>query len=46
MAKHPHVKAKEGQQFVDWLVSAEGQAAIAGFRINGEQQFFPTAGGG
>ena len=40
--KHPNVKAKEGQQCVDWLVSAEGQTAIAGFKINGEQQFFPT----
>ncbi len=45
-AKFPNVKAKEGQAFVDWLVSAEGQAAIAGFKINGEQQFFPTAGAG
>jgi tungstate transport system substrate-binding protein len=43
-AKHPNVKAKEGQAFIDWLVSAEGQAAIAAFKINGEQQFFPAAG--
>lgn len=43
-AKHPHVKAREGQSFIDWLISPEGQAAIAGFKINGEQQFFPTAG--
>ena len=43
-AKHPHVKAKDGQTFIDWLVSAEGQTAIAGFKINGEQQFFPSAG--
>jgi tungstate transport system substrate-binding protein len=42
-AKHPHVKANQGQQFIDWLLSAEGQTAIAGFRINGEQQFFPLA---
>lgn len=42
-AKHPHVKAKEGQAFIDWLVSAEGQAAIAAFQIAGEQQFFPLA---
>ena len=41
--KHANVKAKEGQQFIDWLVSSEGQAAIAAFKINGEQQFFPTA---
>lgn len=43
-AKHPHVKAKEGQAFIDWLLSAEGQSAIAGFKINGLQQFFPSAG--
>lgn len=42
--KHPSVKRAEGQAFVDWLVSAEGQAAIAGFRIGGEQAFFPNAG--
>lgn len=41
--KFPNIKAAEGQAFVDWLVSAEGQAAIANFNINGEQQFFPTA---
>lgn len=42
-AKHANVKAKEGQAFVDWLISEEGQAAIAAFKINGEQQFFPSA---
>jgi tungstate transport system substrate-binding protein len=42
-AKHPRVKADLGQQFVDWLVSDEGQNAIRAFRINGEQQFFPNA---
>jgi len=42
--KHPHVKKGAGQQFVDWLVSAEGQAAIASYKINGEQLFFPNAG--
>ena len=42
-AKHPRVKANLGQQFVDWLVSDEGQNAIQAFRINGEQQFFPNA---
>jgi tungstate transport system substrate-binding protein len=41
--KHPHVKAKAAQAFVDWLVSAPGQAAIAAYRINGEQLFFPNA---
>ncbi len=44
-AKHPTVKAAEGQAFVDWLISSEGQAAIAGFEIDGKQQFFPNAGG-
>jgi tungstate transport system substrate-binding protein len=42
-AKHPHVKAEMGQAFVDWLISAEGQAAIAAYKIGGEQLFFPNA---
>jgi len=42
-AKHPNVRAAEGQTFIDWLVSKEGQEAIASFQINGEQQFFPNA---
>jgi tungstate transport system substrate-binding protein len=41
--KYPHVKKELGQTFIDWLVSREGQAAIAGYRINGEQLFFPDA---
>jgi tungstate transport system substrate-binding protein len=41
--KHPNVKADAGQKFVDWLISPDGQGAIAAFRINGEQQFFPSA---
>lgn len=41
--RHPHVKAVDGQRFIDWLVSAAGQAAIAAYRINGEQLFFPNA---
>lgn len=43
-AKHAHVKTAEGQKFIDWLVSAEGQAAIASYQIGGEQLFFPNAG--
>ena len=43
--RHPHVKAALGQTFIDWLVGPEGQAAIAGFRIGGQQAFFPNAGG-
>lgn len=42
-AKHKKVRAKEGQAFIDWLTGAEGQAAIAGYRINGEELFFPNA---
>jgi tungstate transport system substrate-binding protein len=42
--KHPSVKREEGQAFIDWLVSPEGQAAIAGYKIDGEQLFFPNAG--
>jgi tungstate transport system substrate-binding protein len=43
-AKHAHVKRAEGQAFIDWLVSPEGQAAIAAYEIEGEQLFFPNAG--
>jgi tungstate transport system substrate-binding protein len=42
-AKHAHVKEAEGRAFMDWLVSAEGQAAIASYQIGGEQLFFPDA---
>jgi len=42
-AKHPHVKKTQGQSFVDWLVSREGQDAIAGFKVNDQQLFFPNA---
>ncbi len=41
--KFPHVKAKEGQIFVDWLTGPEGQKAIADYKIGGEQLFFPNA---
>jgi tungstate transport system substrate-binding protein len=41
--KFPSVKKEDGQAFVDWLISAEGQAAIAGYQINGQQLFFPDA---
>ena len=44
-AKHPHVKVAEGKAFVDWLLSADGQRAIAGYQIDGEQLFFPNAKG-
>ena len=43
-AKHPHVKAALGTMFIEWLVSAEGQAAIASYRIGGQQLFFPNFG--
>jgi len=42
-AKHPNVKQEFGQQFIDWLVSSEGQKAIADYKINGEQLFYPNA---
>jgi tungstate transport system substrate-binding protein len=41
--KHPSVKKDLGQQFIDWLVSPEGQKAIANYKINGEQLFYPNA---
>ena len=43
-AKHPHVKKDMGQAFIDWLISAEGQEAIAAYKIGGEQLFFPERG--
>jgi tungstate transport system substrate-binding protein len=42
-AKHPTVKKELGQQFIDWLVSGEGQRAIASYKINNEQLFYPNA---
>lgn len=41
--RHPHVRAREAQAFVDWLVSAQGQALIAAYRVDGQQLFFPDA---
>ncbi|MCK9380372.1 MAG: extracellular solute-binding protein [Sulfuritalea sp.] len=42
-AKHPHVKVADGQKFIDWVVSADGQKVIADYKIGGEQLFFPNA---
>ena len=42
-AKHPQVKREPGQAFIDWLVSPEGQKAIADYKIEGQQLFFPNA---
>jgi tungstate transport system substrate-binding protein len=42
-AKHPHVKKEYGQAFIDWLISPEGQKAIANYKINGQQLFYPNA---
>jgi tungstate transport system substrate-binding protein len=42
-AKHPNVKTKDGQAFVDWLISPQGQETIAGYKVGGEQLFFPDA---
>jgi tungstate transport system substrate-binding protein len=42
-AKHPQVKAAEGQKFVDWVTSPAGQSVIANYKINGQQLFFPNA---
>ena len=41
-ARFPTVKAKDGQAFIDWLVSPDGQKTIADFRIDGKQVFFPN----
>ena len=43
-AKHPHVRKDMAQAFADWVVSPAGQAAIASYKIGGEQLFFPNAG--
>lgn len=43
-AKYPSVKKDLGQQFIDWLVSPDGQKTIAGYKINGQQLFYPNAG--
>ena len=41
-ARHPHVKKELGQAFIDWITSPDGQAAIAGYKIEGQQLFFPN----
>ena len=41
--KHPRVKATEGQAFIDWILSEEGQSAIASYKLDGQQLFFPNA---
>jgi tungstate transport system substrate-binding protein len=42
--RHKHVKRDLGQAFIDWIISGDGQAAIAAYKVNGEQLFFPNAG--
>jgi tungstate transport system substrate-binding protein len=44
--RHPNVKKELGQQFIDYLVSPEGQKDIADYKIDGEQLFYPNAGDG
>jgi tungstate transport system substrate-binding protein len=41
--RHPQVKAELGQEFISWLISPEGQSAIAGYKIGGQQLFYPNA---
>ncbi|ATX65624.1 substrate-binding domain-containing protein [Roseinatronobacter bogoriensis] len=41
--RHSHVKAEQGQAFIDWIISDDGQAAISSFTVGGEQLFFPSA---
>lgn len=45
-ARHPNVKHDLGQQFVDWILSDTGQSAIGGYRVDGQQLFFPNADAG
>jgi tungstate transport system substrate-binding protein len=42
-ARFPHIKAADGQAFVDWLIGTDGQKTIADFKINGQQLFYPNA---
>jgi tungstate transport system substrate-binding protein len=42
-ARHRHVRKEDGQAFIDWLTGPAGQAAIASYKVNGEQVFFPNA---
>jgi tungstate transport system substrate-binding protein len=42
-AKHPNVKVEEGQAFIDWLISGDGQQTIAHYKVGGGQLFFPDA---
>jgi len=44
--KHPHVKAKAGRAFINWLTGPKGQSAIGSYKLNGKQLFFPNAKGG
>ena len=41
--KHPHIKTRDGQTFIEWMLSEVGQTLIADYRILGQQAFFPTA---
>jgi tungstate transport system substrate-binding protein len=41
-AKYPQVKKEMGQKFIDWVISPAGQSTIAGYKIDGEQLFFPN----
>ena len=42
-ARHPHVNVRDAQRFADWLVSPQGQQAIADYQIAGQPVFFPNA---
>ena len=42
-AKHPNVKKADGLTFINWLISPEGQKTIAGYKIDGQELFFPNA---
>ena len=41
--KFPNVKKADGQAFINWLISKEGQDTIASYKVGGEQLFFPNA---
>ena len=43
-ARHPQVKAQAGQHFINWILGSQAQAAIAAYKLGGEQLFYPNAG--
>ncbi len=43
--KHPHANIEGANRFIDWLLGADGQAAIGAYKVQGQQLFYPNASG-